>query len=302
MWYEPRHAYCAALILPTRSFDPVGMVGGIAEMGLASYVPACYRSQTKEILGWADDYEDGGPRVQLRKFPLMYFYDNLLIPLEGDLEIPKGNLFSWVPAKYLRAFNLHDPDFQSVRGLGAAQAFCQRAKPQAQLIDLPAMPESNNTPNPEGSDPEDTGARFPVDHETGNSTESARDGHASEAHQDDEIEENPAGLRLGFQASPKETSGQHLPTTILASTPEESPASSPSVAVVQGPYPEEVQQGSMVVMDPERRSSAHDCCHRAQALPDPTEDSCRTPRAGCCAEENVGHQSNASPCDGEDQY
>jgi len=59
---------------------------------------------------------------------------------------------------------------------------------------------------------------------------------------------------------------------------------------------------SMVVMDPERRSSAHDCYHRAQALPDPTEDGCRTPRAGCCAEEDVGQQSNASPCDGEDQY
>ncbi len=115
---------------------------------------------------------------------------------------------------------------------------------QAQLIDLPAMPESNNTSNPERSDPENTGAHCPVDHGTGNGTESVHDGRASEAHRQDEIGETPAGLRLGSQASPSETSGQHLPTTILASTPREISALSPSVTVVQNSFPEEVRQGS----------------------------------------------------------
>ncbi|KAK3897708.1 kinase-like domain-containing protein [Staphylotrichum tortipilum] len=54
---------------------------------------------------------------------------------------------------------------------------------------------------------------------------------------------------------------------------------------------------SMVVMDPGRRSSAHDCFNRAQALPDPTEDCCQTPRAGFSLEEdNEGqHQIVAAP-------
>ncbi len=130
VWYKPKHAYYSALMLPTGSFDPVGMAGGISETGLASCVPACYHSarKTKVILGWAEGYEDGGPRVHRRRFPMMFFDDNLIIPLEGDLGIPEGKLFSWVFAKDLRPFNLDD---QSVHGSRAARAFCQRAKKMA---------------------------------------------------------------------------------------------------------------------------------------------------------------------------
>ncbi|KXX77562.1 hypothetical protein MMYC01_207018, partial [Madurella mycetomatis] len=130
VWYEPEHVYYAALMLPTGGFEPVGMAGAIAETGLASYIPTCYRfdKQHKEIVGWADDYEVGGPRAHRRKFPIMYFDDEMDIPLQGDLGIPEGNRYSWVSAKDLRPFELGGQECQNVRGLRAAQAFYQRQR------------------------------------------------------------------------------------------------------------------------------------------------------------------------------
>lgn len=130
VWY--RRAYYAVLMLPTGSFESVGMVGSIAETGLAAHIPTCYLSnkQEKKIHGWADDYKNGGSLIRQRKFPVMYL-DGLDVPLDGKFGIPKGNLFSWVPARDLRPFNLDDPECQSVHGFGAAQAFCQRMKNMA---------------------------------------------------------------------------------------------------------------------------------------------------------------------------
>ena len=122
-------AYWAVLMLPTGSFEPVGMVGGIADTGLAANIPKCYDSnkQEKKIHGWADAYEDGERLTHRRKFPVMYL-NGLNIPVDGEFEIPEGKLFSWVPARDLRLFDLADPECQSVHGFGAAQDFCQRMK------------------------------------------------------------------------------------------------------------------------------------------------------------------------------
>lgn len=127
-----RHAYYAVLLLPTGSFESVGMVGSITETVLAARIPTCYLSnkQEKKIHGWADDYKDGGSLIHERKFPVMYF-DGLRVPLGGEFGIPKGNLFSWVPAGNLRSFNFDDPECRTVYGFEAAQAFCQWMKNKA---------------------------------------------------------------------------------------------------------------------------------------------------------------------------
>ncbi|KAK3305057.1 uncharacterized protein B0T15DRAFT_187976 [Chaetomium strumarium] len=125
-------AYHAVLMLPTGSFESVGMVGSIAETGLAGYIPRCYRSdrQSKTIHGWADDYKDDGPLIHRRKFPVMYL-DGLDVPLDGEFGIPEGNLFSWVPARDLRRFSLDDPECRSVCGFGAARSFRWRMEKMA---------------------------------------------------------------------------------------------------------------------------------------------------------------------------
>ncbi len=50
-------------MLPTGSFEPVGMVGGIADTGsslLISLSATVSDKQEKKIHGWADAYKDGG--------------------------------------------------------------------------------------------------------------------------------------------------------------------------------------------------------------------------------------------------
>lgn len=126
VWYKPGRAYYAALMLPTGSFEPVGIAGDIAKTGLITYVPACYRKLEKKILGWTHDYEAGGCRVHRRKFPMMYLEDHLNVPLDGEFLIPKKNIFSWVRAKDMRPFDLDSSECQSVRGFRAAQAYCKR--------------------------------------------------------------------------------------------------------------------------------------------------------------------------------
>ena len=130
VWYDPRNAYFAVLMLPTGSFSSVGMGGSIADTALLDrHIPTCYLSdkQERRIDGWADNHKDGGHLVHQRKFPVMYL-DGLSVPRVGEFEIPDGALFSWVPAKDLRPFSFDDPECQSVHGFGAAQDFCERMK------------------------------------------------------------------------------------------------------------------------------------------------------------------------------
>lgn len=121
-------AYWVVLMLPTGSFETVGMVGGIADTELvADHIPKCYLSNKgeKKIYGWADNYKDGGPFICRRTFPVMYL-NGLDIPRHGVFEIPDGERFSWVPAKDLRPFNFVDSECQSAHGFRAAEDFHRR--------------------------------------------------------------------------------------------------------------------------------------------------------------------------------
>ncbi|KAK4118104.1 hypothetical protein N657DRAFT_638273 [Parathielavia appendiculata] len=187
----------------------------------------------------------------------MYF-DGLRVPLDGEFGISKGNLFSWVPARDLRPFDSDDrprmPDRPWLRsrpgflsedeehgGSGelrepryASDQYVQynhraqdthgptplaASNPRAQLVDLSAMPESNNTSNPEGLDPEDPGVCYSVDHETGNCIESTHDGHAHETYQLDGIGETPTGLRRQSQPRPFKLHQAEIQNFMLISEP-----------------------------------------------------------------------------------
>ena len=64
------------------SLSAVGMSGEIADTDLVDYIPRCYRSDrlTKNILGWQTCFEDGGPKVTKRRFPVMYFSKDRYMP------------------------------------------------------------------------------------------------------------------------------------------------------------------------------------------------------------------------------
>lgn len=75
----------------------------------SSQPPSCYKYDSKKIIGWAPDYEDGGTKVWFRKFPVMFF----------DVE----QTVAWFPASDLYKFPLykrkappkHDHPFNAAR-------------------------------------------------------------------------------------------------------------------------------------------------------------------------------------------
>ncbi|KAI1453336.1 hypothetical protein F4805DRAFT_470139 [Annulohypoxylon moriforme] len=55
--------------------------------------PNCYTYDSRKITGWAPGYEDGGPKVKFRKFPVMFFDESQTV--------------GWFPARDLMKFPLN---------------------------------------------------------------------------------------------------------------------------------------------------------------------------------------------------
>lgn len=58
-----------------------------------SHPPNCYSYDSRKIVGWAPGYEDGGPKVELRRFPVMFF--------------DQSQTVAWFPAADLLKFPLY---------------------------------------------------------------------------------------------------------------------------------------------------------------------------------------------------
>lgn len=64
---------------------------------LLNRAPPCYNidRQKKGIIGWAEGYEDGGPLVQRRAYPVQFF--------------DKSRGVAWLPCRHLSPFQMNDP-------------------------------------------------------------------------------------------------------------------------------------------------------------------------------------------------
>ena len=63
------------------SFEDLGLEGSLADITfLRKDIPACYRTcvETGRITGWAEEYDDGGPKADQREYPVM------LLDADGD--------------------------------------------------------------------------------------------------------------------------------------------------------------------------------------------------------------------------
>ncbi|KAL8410374.1 hypothetical protein RB596_000183 [Gaeumannomyces avenae] len=123
------NATYVALCLPTDSFDTVGISGSIYDTGLVHPIPKCYRTHTRtnQILGWSEGYQYGGAKSSQRKFPFLFFTDDVQVPSEGVFSIPKNkNLLSWVPAKDIEPFDFNDSTTSHLLGHATAFAFASR--------------------------------------------------------------------------------------------------------------------------------------------------------------------------------
>jgi len=124
-WFRGDGFY-AALMLPLGSFAAAGVVGDIDSMDCLKAAPKCYRRSKGHISGWADGYEDGGPKVRERRFPMMYIEESVSLSFQGDLVKPPS--LGWVAAKDLRPFDVSDPECrQRTRGFHNAEIFLRRA-------------------------------------------------------------------------------------------------------------------------------------------------------------------------------
>ncbi|KAB5511599.1 hypothetical protein GE09DRAFT_1067655 [Coniochaeta sp. 2T2.1] len=177
-YWKSTDTWYAAVLLPTGSFDAVSMSGNLADTGLIKYIPNCYQSNRNQIPGWTEAFQDGGPRVAERKFPVMYLTDDCMeIPPEGELCLPGKDLLAWVPAKNLRPFDFGDDQCRNVLGYQAARKFSARLKATRKRQGrhggdgrggepdlLRTAPELNHGANPSPSSIESNrhgGVRFP---------------------------------------------------------------------------------------------------------------------------------------------
>ncbi|KAK0718575.1 hypothetical protein B0T26DRAFT_676728 [Lasiosphaeria miniovina] len=92
-WRGASPGWYAAVVLTLGSFEALGISGTISNTSFTkSHIPVCFKSdqKTRTISGWAEGYEDGVAKVTMRKFPVMYFGDDQVIPMEGLLVPPRG--------------------------------------------------------------------------------------------------------------------------------------------------------------------------------------------------------------------
>ncbi|KAL6402657.1 hypothetical protein AUP68_14111 [Ilyonectria robusta] len=109
---------CPVLLLPLGHLDNVGVPDAVEILGLIDSVPACYvYNQSANDLVWQEGYEDGGPLVAKRQFPVMY--------LDGS-EFPNRGLVGWVGAEDLRPFDVQGSDSSLVRQCNSVRDFLRK--------------------------------------------------------------------------------------------------------------------------------------------------------------------------------
>ncbi|PSR84046.1 hypothetical protein BD289DRAFT_482952 [Coniella lustricola] len=100
--WAPNKKWYMLIVLPIRpdgSLREVGLREKLQETQLMSNVPKCYRVDRISLLikGFQPAYEDGGPKVDKREYPVMFF--------DGHQRHSLG----WLPAQRLREVDLDNP-------------------------------------------------------------------------------------------------------------------------------------------------------------------------------------------------
>lgn len=87
----------------------IGISGSLQQSGLAKSMPPCYQRRPLDnpdhhASSWAQEFQNGGPRVKERIFPCLILRPSLIVPPWGqDFKLPPDRwLFTWLDAENLR--------------------------------------------------------------------------------------------------------------------------------------------------------------------------------------------------------
>ncbi|KAM7187073.1 hypothetical protein V8F20_011141 [Naviculisporaceae sp. PSN 640] len=126
-----------AVVLPTGDLSEVGMSGTLTDTGFAPPWPGCYRlfkpRGEEPYMGFKFDYRDGNTRSHLKKYPIMYLEEEMVVPINPAVkfEPPKFNpgkyaAYAWVRADELKPFDLDDPESRKLKGFATTRSFMRR--------------------------------------------------------------------------------------------------------------------------------------------------------------------------------
>ncbi|KFA70705.1 hypothetical protein S40288_07601 [Stachybotrys chartarum IBT 40288] len=94
--------WLAALLLPMGNLEDIGIPDTIEGLGLLEDLPQCYAYDSqRKTFSWKEGYEDNGPRVMMREFPVMFF--------DGS-PLPSRSCVAWVSARDLQVYDASAQD------------------------------------------------------------------------------------------------------------------------------------------------------------------------------------------------
>lgn len=104
----------AVLLLPTEKLHEVGVPSDytMESLGLVDDVPSCYvYDHHKKSFRWRDGYEEGGPFVSKRYYPVIFFNGSTFLP-----KSPGKVTARWLPAGDLRVLDITDSAVRKLIG------------------------------------------------------------------------------------------------------------------------------------------------------------------------------------------
>lgn len=118
------------MVFPVGDLNGVGLSGHISDTVLFKQEgnPKCFTYSGKEVTGWAEGYEEGGPRVAQRVLPCLFFHDMFHVP-SAETEYDVSDLPDQALLRWMKAEDLVPIDFKhkgKTFGLKPAQKFKAR--------------------------------------------------------------------------------------------------------------------------------------------------------------------------------
>ncbi|KAK5659004.1 hypothetical protein OQA88_1091 [Cercophora sp. LCS_1] len=121
----------AVLLLALGDLEHIGVEGSLHTTSFArcGALPSCFQRHDERLL-WANGFEDNGPRVSERQYPVLFFNRETCFSPEGLLQLQENRL-EWRAAQDLQPLDPFNVTGR-VDGVAVAREFCERVMKQGE--------------------------------------------------------------------------------------------------------------------------------------------------------------------------